>query len=270
MTKENELENYKFNLDNYVKLNRGNEMPEWVYAMTDDLIEEVFGQADETGGFNIDGGNLQHLVWEGIKKYNETFTQPLPVDRQLAIIALDNLIECFDDHCLNYNIETMDQGGNDVVPHHIKTIRQALSETPEERARRLHPPIALSKPNDEDVEGLKLQLWEQCKKDPMLIGDQDTVDWVVDYFIDNNYLSQPKEEWRDIDSAPKDGMILGYIPTKKGRGGYKSYQVICSKDEDEEISMQNEPYFYCDSGDFHFPTHWMPLPNPPNAQQEDK
>lgn len=107
-------------------MTKENEMPEWVYAMTDDLIEEVFGQADETGGFNIDGGNLQHLVWEGIKKYNETLSQPLPVDRQEALKALDFCDSNPNDYSGQKYREDRDYMREKWLDTYEKTIRQAL------------------------------------------------------------------------------------------------------------------------------------------------
>lgn len=77
-------------------------------------------------------------------------------------------------------------------------------------------------------------------------------------------LSEPKEEWRDIESAPKDGTeIWGYwehLPNK-WQGVVKAFF-----DDGEDLIWLGNDWGSINAT----PTHWMPLPNPPNAQREDK
>lgn len=67
-------------------------------------------------------------------------------------------------------------------------------------------------------------------------------------------------EWRPIDSAPKDERVLIFVP---GWGTNAADGVFLAEWQREgywqpeyaEVTMLDEP---CD-----WPTHWMPLPNPP-------
>lgn len=65
-------------------------------------------------------------------------------------------------------------------------------------------------------------------------------------------------EWKTIDSAPKDGTrFLSY----DGKLKVVSWQ----KSDHNGFYFFEGPYY---EGRPTFPTHWMPLPPPPQAQEE--
>ena len=70
-------------------------------------------------------------------------------------------------------------------------------------------------------------------------------------------LKQVSSEWRDIETAPKDGT---HILT-----GKFSDPVTIQSDYWSEFAKPDEGGCWCDwpSG-FQDPTHWMPLPEPPD------
>lgn len=60
-------------------------------------------------------------------------------------------------------------------------------------------------------------------------------------------------EWQPISTEPKDRtMFLGY---------YDEWQCVMFYD------AHNKVYLTDDSRSFAYPTHWQPLPNPPEEQQ---
>ena len=64
------------------------------------------------------------------------------------------------------------------------------------------------------------------------------------------------QEWKPIDTAPKDGTeILLYWAREARRNGVGSI-VICAWDGEDWVD--EDGYSFWD------PTHWMPLPTPPN------
>jgi hypothetical protein len=72
-------------------------------------------------------------------------------------------------------------------------------------------------------------------------------------------------EWMDIDSAPRDRMILLYRPDAPGWG-----QVAPGKWSDEIYARRPKPYWELwlkfggvTDARLWLPTHWMPLPEPP-------
>ena len=64
-------------------------------------------------------------------------------------------------------------------------------------------------------------------------------------------------EWQPIETAPKDGtMIVGH-DWCRGIGIY-------GHDDTHIMSFKDGEWFGKDTYENHFPTHWMPLLNPPN------
>lgn len=67
----------------------------------------------------------------------------------------------------------------------------------------------------------------------------------------------PLPEWQPIETAPKDGtMIVGH-DWCRGIGIY-------GHDDTHIMSFKDGEWFGKDTCENHFPTHWMPLLNPPN------
>lgn len=95
-------------------------------------------------------------------------------------------------------------------------------------------------------------------------------------------------EWKDIDTAPKDGThVLLYAPVQEHQGkpteprltyGYwdtpehGKYLGDCGGScRCPEYDDPHPPYWFSDDGGFteeHPPTHWMPLPEPPLASSK--
>lgn len=74
-------------------------------------------------------------------------------------------------------------------------------------------------------------------------------------------------KWQDISSAPKDGTwFLAFRPFHKG--GY-SIDVVRWREADHDPHVRlpagfgGDEWMYPDR--FNFPTHWQPLPEPPNT-----
>lgn len=64
-------------------------------------------------------------------------------------------------------------------------------------------------------------------------------------------------DWQPIETAPKDGtMIVGH-DWCRGIGIY-------GHDDTHIMSFKDGEWFGKDTYENHFPTHWMPLLNPPN------
>lgn len=66
-------------------------------------------------------------------------------------------------------------------------------------------------------------------------------------------------QWRPIETAPKDGSYILCMSI-----GHTLYKGVVQ----EAISMcyfNNEWVAFNGDGDFHCPTHWMPLPTPPEG-----
>jgi hypothetical protein len=72
-------------------------------------------------------------------------------------------------------------------------------------------------------------------------------------------------EWQPIETAPKDKYILLYC---------SRFGIIRGKWSDEQYAKTPRPYWRHDKTDLYGirdtrddqPTHWMPLPNPPEAK----
>jgi len=70
-----------------------------------------------------------------------------------------------------------------------------------------------------------------------------------------------EREWRPIETAPKDGNILGY----SWKWGVS--EIMCHADGTFSLATFNGSIKYA------HPTHWMPLPAPPqspDARQEER
>lgn len=66
-------------------------------------------------------------------------------------------------------------------------------------------------------------------------------------------------KWMPIETAPKDGSVLLYLPYGLMYCGRKRYGQLGEPQQDEFV-------WRCDSsGRFANPTHWMPLPEAPKA-----
>jgi len=70
----------------------------------------------------------------------------------------------------------------------------------------------------------------------------------------NSLPTETKEEWVSVDS---DELPPFDIKT----------QIICA-DGEQYIGYYNgadnkADFWFCDNNDYHYPTHWMPLPSPP-------
>ncbi len=74
-------------------------------------------------------------------------------------------------------------------------------------------------------------------------------------------------EWQPIESAPRDRRILLWSPTFGGRA-------IGGRYDDDKYASKPRPYWTLDNERIcgvstcraQPPTHWQPLPEPPNAQ----
>lgn len=73
--------------------------------------------------------------------------------------------------------------------------------------------------------------------------------------------ARPQQKWRPIDTAPKDGTeILAYW------SGSGTMRVLYYADQESELGMR-----WADENDYwSSPTHWTPLPNPPEAVQHKR
>ena len=76
-------------------------------------------------------------------------------------------------------------------------------------------------------------------------------------------------EWQPIETAPRDARVILYRPT-----GLHVARVVVGCYRDERYSDRPRPYWTHDlermegklNARAHQPTHWMPLPAPPEAQ----
>jgi Protein of unknown function (DUF551) len=77
-------------------------------------------------------------------------------------------------------------------------------------------------------------------------------------------------EWQDIESAPKDGSyMLMYFPEV----GYRSESIRVGFFDADKYAKKPKPYFRGIGNPLgvkyerdNQPTHWMPLPKPPEAK----
>lgn len=75
-------------------------------------------------------------------------------------------------------------------------------------------------------------------------------------------------EWRPISTLPKSKeyyVFLAYFGTAKKMFGSRKMALAYAADENNKDFKDpiEEGYF------FHKPTHWMPLPNPPEPKDEE-
>ena len=73
-------------------------------------------------------------------------------------------------------------------------------------------------------------------------------------------------EWRPIETAPKDVRILGYHPAGSFGNGY-DYPAAIGIASWWKGDKLNTPRWCLDPGVV-YPTHWMPLPAPPDEPTE--
>lgn len=66
------------------------------------------------------------------------------------------------------------------------------------------------------------------------------------------------DKWIDISSAPKAVWIVGYGPNIRPTGGELPF-VVCSWARDIQSFADEEGYPV-------YPTHWLPLPTPPETK----
>lgn len=82
-----------------------------------------------------------------------------------------------------------------------------------------------------------------------------------------NVFFQGELYWRDIETAPKDGTTILVINGEKEGYWTEPYQIGTASWG--KISLPGERYYWmsnacCDGVSYYIPTHWMPLPSPPN------
>lgn len=123
----------------------------------------------------------------------------------------------------------------------------------------------------------ELQTYEivgySCGDDALVHGDEHekALKLIEDLLTSNadllaeNARIKAAMEWRDIESAPKDGSAFlvyhgGYISVASYHRGFDEFL----PDDAEENMLTGEP----DSRFSSSPTHWMPLPTPPEKQGE--
>ena len=86
----------------------------------------------------------------------------------------------------------------------------------------------------------------------------------IDTFIKHSIALHAGNEWQPIDTAPKDGTeIIAYRPL--AHESNDPYICICKTTPYESTSKQGFKHFtdrYC------HPTHWIPLPQPPEQEGE--
>lgn len=93
---------------------------------------------------------------------------------------------------------------------------------------------------------------EDCMEAMHLLKENKTK-WDCPYWRSEE-ISNPKSQWKPIETAPKDGRpVLVYDP---GLG----YPYVCRFRHGIWVEASGEEF------NVSFPTHWMPLPDPP----EDK
>lgn len=73
-------------------------------------------------------------------------------------------------------------------------------------------------------------------------------------------------EWQPIETAPKDGTVVllwGPYCINVTAAAYSRGQWVCSADGAQAIESQSD--FGTELATFEVPTHWMPLPAPPQS-----
>lgn len=76
-------------------------------------------------------------------------------------------------------------------------------------------------------------------------------------------MVQGEVTWQPIETAPKDGVVfLGY---KKGKFGPLFGECYCTQREDGEVWTFRGSSGFSDIFPDVKPTHWMPLPTPPEG-----
>jgi hypothetical protein len=68
--------------------------------------------------------------------------------------------------------------------------------------------------------------------------------------------------WKPIETAPKDEVVMLYKPDEPRSGGYV---VSGYWGEWPALSTTTECWIACSGGPLRAPTHWMPLPEPPDT-----
>jgi len=89
-------------------------------------------------------------------------------------------------------------------------------------------------------------------------------------FIKKYEQEKNQYKWQPIETAPKDGTVILVINGEE-EGHYTSSFQIGTASWDRSYSG----YYWlsnacCDGVSYYIPTHWMPLPNPPQQQLEVK
>lgn len=77
--------------------------------------------------------------------------------------------------------------------------------------------------------------------------------------MDNKYQPQIQTGWRPFETAPKDGTIIDFWQEGRRLAGWWW-------DTDEKVWM-NDAYAVIFPGAGSQPTHWMPLPLPPDINE---
>ena len=76
---------------------------------------------------------------------------------------------------------------------------------------------------------------------------------------DGNKMSGNMSEWRDIETAPKDGTVILASGLDYGKGPSRHYSVV----EWMDFGCESGWYPDEDANPIIYLSHWMPLPEPP-------
>lgn len=81
-------------------------------------------------------------------------------------------------------------------------------------------------------------------------------------------------KWQSIETAPKDGtdILLAEISHDRGQISYGEIDIGAWQKEPMSMDEEGNSYWYwfTNFGRVQEPTHWMPLPEPPNANPQNQ
>lgn len=148
------------------------------------LLQSCVDQIDK----NLLGTELENLA----RNHNAENKREIK-DYQIALAALDHYSAAqVDVEGLHSKIDMdiEDHTGLALTLHDSKMTGLAIEQLRAQGYLK-KTPDSVTKPDlsNVDVEALKKRMWLECAKDPTLIGEQDSIDWAVDYLIDQGIIT---------------------------------------------------------------------------------